>query len=350
MASRSNLQHLPLVRACAFLPFVSFLREIGAPVDRLLSAARLPVHSLDNPDALIPLLNACRFLEDAARREDIPTLGFQVGQRTPVECLGTFGLLIRQSVTLWEALNTAQKLSPAINSGFRVRLEQQGDSVWVHHENGMQGTCGSQHADGFGLTLIANLIRHAIDLTWRPRAVRLPISPDRDVADLDLFSAASLQYQQTSSAIALPAALLSQPLAALRGSHNLPRAEATEWLQSSAPASDIAGSVTQFLHTQLSVGCQDIKLTAEATGLSVRTLQRRLFEKGYDYSKLFDHARFDLAVELLERSDLKIVDIAQELGYGDAANFTRAFRRWTGISPLEFRKAADLTNAFSSSG
>lgn len=340
MSRRSSGLPLPLVRVGAFLPFVSFLREIGAPVDHWLGAAKLPVHSLDDAEALIPLLHTCRFLEDAARREDIPMLGFQVGQRTPVERLGAFGLLIRHSVTLWDALTTARRLVFTMSSGFHIRLEQQEDSVWVHHENRLQGTPGSQHADGFGLMLIANLIRHAAEPNWRPQAVRLPIFANCDVAELDLFCTASLRFRQPTSAIAIPMALLSQPLPGLKHPHDLSQAASAERLQSSAPAPNLAGSVTQFLRSQLSEGGPDIQLTAEAAGLSVRTLQRRLSCEGCDYSRLFDQARFDFAVDLLRHSCLKIVDIAQELGYGDAANFTRAFRRWTGISPLEFRKAA----------
>lgn len=88
MASvRSDLSSLPLTRAGALLPFIAFLRTLGAPVDRWLAANRLAGYALDQPDALIPLLNACRFLENAAHTEGLPHLGLLVGQRTPVEQL-----------------------------------------------------------------------------------------------------------------------------------------------------------------------------------------------------------------------------------------------------------------------
>jgi AraC-like DNA-binding protein len=52
---------------------------------------------------------------------------------------------------------------------------------------------------------------------------------------------------------------------------------------------------------------------------------------------LVDQVRFNQAVALLRQSDTKLLDIATELGYTDPANFGRAFRRWAGMSPREFR-------------
>ncbi len=76
---------------------------------------------------------------------------------------------------------------------------------------------------------------------------------------------------------------------------------------------------------------------AEAMGISARTLQRRLAEQGLSYSRLVDEVRFSKARELiLERQ--KLTDVATRLGYADAGSFTRAFERWAGMSPLQYRK------------
>jgi AraC-like DNA-binding protein len=72
--------------------------------------------------------------------------------------------------------------------------------------------------------------------------------------------------------------------------------------------------------------------------MSVRVLQRRLSEFGLTYSQLVDEVRLELARRLFENSRLNLSDIAQELGYSDAAHFTRAFVRWTGVTPSAFRR------------
>ena len=77
---------------------------------------------------------------------------------------------------------------------------------------------------------------------------------------------------------------------------------------------------------------------AEIAGLSVRTLQRRLSEERMSFSLFAERSRFDQAISLLTTTDATIGDIADELGYTKQANFTRAFRRWAGVTPGEFRR------------
>jgi len=70
----------------------------------------------------------------------------------------------------------------------------------------------------------------------------------------------------------------------------------------------------------------------------MRTFQRRLEQEGLTYQRLVDQVRFQAAAELLGNRSVKMIEIALELGYSDAAHFTRAFRRWTGVEPSEFRR------------
>jgi AraC-like DNA-binding protein len=77
---------------------------------------------------------------------------------------------------------------------------------------------------------------------------------------------------------------------------------------------------------------------AVALGMSVRSLRRHLSAEGLTYQELLDQVRKDLAVDYLKNSLLTVEQIAQLVGYGEAASFRKAFRRWTGRPPGEFRK------------
>ncbi|MCP3689090.1 MAG: helix-turn-helix transcriptional regulator [Gammaproteobacteria bacterium] len=74
-----------------------------------------------------------------------------------------------------------------------------------------------------------------------------------------------------------------------------------------------------------------------ALGVSPRTLQRRLADNGLSFSQLADETRFLSARQLITQGR-KLSDVAGELGYADAGSFTRAFQRWTGLTPLKYRK------------
>jgi len=85
-------------------------------------------------------------------------------------------------------------------------------------------------------------------------------------------------------------------------------------------------------------GFRTLDQVAERMHVSVRTLKRRLAEHDTSYSALLDEARRDRATHLLRAGELGVDEIGARLGYSDPANFARAFRRWTGISPRAFRK------------
>jgi AraC-like DNA-binding protein len=74
-------------------------------------------------------------------------------------------------------------------------------------------------------------------------------------------------------------------------------------------------------------------------GLSARTLHRRLAEAGTSFEKLLDETRRELAAEYVRRTDYSVGEVAYLLGFAETSSFNRAFRRWTGKSPSEFRRA-----------
>ena len=69
-----------------------------------------------------------------------------------------------------------------------------------------------------------------------------------------------------------------------------------------------------------------------------RTLRRRLHLEGTSYQDLLAEVRCNLAKEYLRGTRMTTEDIAETLGFSDAANFRHAFRRWTGRNPSEFRR------------
>ena len=81
-----------------------------------------------------------------------------------------------------------------------------------------------------------------------------------------------------------------------------------------------------------------IEAVADRLHMSDRTLKRQLAAEGTSFSTLVDEVRYRHATSLLSRTDYSLEQIADELGYSDVANFSRAFKRWSGRSPSNWRK------------
>ena len=110
---------------------------------------------------------------------------------------------------------------------------------------------------------------------------------------------------------------------------------------------DLPGQVRSVLRTALLTGFASSDQIAALFSIHSRTLNRRLHAFGTSFQRLVDEIRFEIARQMLEDSRMDISQIAMTLDYADASAFTRAFRRWSGATPAQWRvnrKAASQRN------
>jgi AraC-like DNA-binding protein len=331
------MKAIPLVRASTLLPVVGFLDQIGSPTDRLLEQISLRPAALDHPDNLLPLHQGSALIENAANLEGLQTLGFLIGRQTPTHTLGTLGTILSNCLTLYDLLMTMERIVRLENSGEHVSLRWGNDSVWWQFHNDLPTHGSNLQAHLYGLGLYLSAFRIALGPTWRPTEIHLEGPPCPALLAMDDFAGTTIHGMSSCFAIKIPRAALSLPYNSLATGDDFNLHPDYAGFQQSAPSSTFFDSLHQLIHSLLPYGCPNIALVAAASGLSVRGLQRHLAEVSLSYSKLIDQVRFNRAVALLHQPDVKLLEVALELGYTDPANFARAFRRWAGVSPREYR-------------
>ena len=325
------------VRGSAYLPFVLFMDDIGASVGSSTAEALLPAMVRQDPEALIPIHLAHGFLERSAKAAGLADLGFVVGQHMHVDSLGTFGRSLLRSLTLHDALGKIRAKFSLYSSAERVWWSQRGENVYLFHAYASQTGPGSRVARQCVLLLLRDLVRLAAGPAWQPDQLLSPDAALDAEAMRKAFQGADVR-QSEFVGIVFPSRFLSLPwnwsrILSLGGGEREDTA-----FESSAPAGDFAGSVKQVISALMKQGQCHLGQTARAAGMHPRALQRRLSETGEEYSDLLAEVRFERALRLIYDPNVKIIDVAGELGYSDSANFTRAFRQWTGVSPSDFRR------------
>ena len=329
---------IPLVRASSLLPFVGFLERLGAPVERQMAKVRLPYHTLSDPESLIPLNQGLLFIDGMARNEGLRELGVLVGRETHLPELGAFGRLILQSLTLFDALAKVSQIIHLYNSAQFIGVDDWAGKARVCTAYGPNVGPGWEYGEQYTLMLLIDCIRVAAGPAWTPMEVHLaPPLWDALAGRSDAFNGVPVRRQDVS-AIIFDRALLSAPIERARLARLEKDRREYEAFISTAPALEFPDSIGQLVRMFLRDGQSHIGWIASAAGISVRTLQRRLTERGIDYSALVEGSRFDIATHLLKDHRCKLIDIAYDLGYADAASFTRAFKRWTGVTPSEYRQ------------
>ena len=335
------MTYVALTRACTISPIVAFLERIGVSVDQFLAKAELPPWIRAEEEVLIPATSPARLFGAVLRHEDIPNLGLTAGEQAPIDVLGIFGRLIRSAPTLGAALKSAVRYSSKITSNRPLSLRPRGDRVELCMSVAARfdpRDVAWQQDNHFCLGLMVGVVRLAAGPSWRPAEVHLQTDEAAGLRDAESLASTRVAFRQPETMVAIPRALLATRLPPLPVIE-IADGRLEQW-KSCAPARDFAGSIRQAVET-LSCGedYPSVRQTADFVGTSVRTLQRRLAAAGVSHEVLVAQTQFATAAAVLEQTNAKIriLDLALDLGYSDHANFTRAFRRWAGCSPQEYR-------------
>ena len=175
-----------------------------------------------------------------------------------------------------------------------------------------------------------------IDLT--PSEVRFSHPAPNDVTEHTRFFRCPIRWRAASDALVLPADMLEAPLLmANAGLALVLDRYALELLDRLSVEGSFGDKVREGICVALPRGDASLEVVATKLGMSARTLQRRLSEEGTSHQSLLEELRRSLSEQYLGRPDLCTEDVALMLGFSDGRAFRRAFKRWTGVSPSEFR-------------
>ncbi len=329
---------IPLTRAGQLIDAAASLEDMGVSPERVLRRAGLPMWHFCDPDDLIPSRHTYIFMQHAARAAGTEAFGLRVGEGGSFESLGAFGKAISRSLTTQHAIDTFCQLVPRFSSVSSFWLAADDDGLWLCRRLDESIETGCRQMEQYALMQMIKAVRLGAGPRWRPARIDLQSGPRPALEETNALAGAEIRYRKAVTAIAIPRPVLAREVRRRPGDVGASGEDSLDHLDSTAPARDFAGSVRQVAGTLLPEGYPPIEAVAEIAGLPVRSLQRRLRAEGHSYSELVEQARYQAARQLLRDGGIAITEIALDVGYSDAANFNRAFRRWTGVTPREFRR------------
>lgn len=282
-----------------------------------------------------------RIIQNARLLNPAPDLGLQLGRQLRPSTHGPIGYLALSSPDLMTALRALRDFLPLRIAIAQLGLEQSGPWLKCSLKIRIAAPADEKRMllECFALVLQALVESIAGQL---PEGARFEFEfspPAYRKVYADYFHAPTVFSQQTNQLI-LPASAMQTPNAAGDpGSYGLAR-DLCERLLEQLPATSL--SMTDRVRRRLlsmPAGTASEEDIARALFVSKRTLARRLDQEGTGYRQLRDQLFAELAARHLRESALSVEAIAALLGYHDSANFRRAFRRWYGQSPWQFRQA-----------
>ncbi len=322
---------------------LDYLERHGVASAALLERAQLSPQLLAQRDQRIAASTYLELLGLGVQLSGDDCLGLHLGEAVRPGYYGVLGYLIMSCATLADALHRQARYAALVGNLGRVDLAdeppREGLEPQVAHS--WQPLLAQQQRQLSEETLAAWVtFGHWISgLDVPPSEVRFQHAAPADTREHQRIFRCPVLFDQADNALVFPKRLLSTPLG---------QADAQVRLMLDAYADRLLGEIQQGhsvldrarleLARQLPEAGADLGLIAAHLALSPRTLQRRLREAGLSFNQLVDETRQQLVLHYLRDPALELAEIAFLVGFSEPGSLARAFRRWTGKSPGEYRR------------
>lgn len=329
-------------RASALGPIAAVVASHGGSISRVFSDVDLPEIILEQPDLLVPLKEQFQLLHRAGREIGDIYFGASLGQMVRADKLSAFGQWVTSSPNLKIAIARSNAgLNTYLQTATTLRLTRHGPrSTWsiAFHDPCCEGRLQNEL---LGVSYLIDTIRCFAGDDWRPLLVQTTAPPKATAATrLEQIFGANVTVAAEVSLVEFETSLLNCPPVRYLASSAATKA----WTNSNpdVPATgDLSGAVSALVRiASYRGGYPQIDWIASKLGLSRRTLQRHLANTGASFGAIVEGELERRAAHLLDENELPITQIAYELGYTDVAHFTRAFKRWKGVTPSAYRSSS----------
>jgi AraC-like DNA-binding protein len=291
-----------------------------------------------SPDPLLRLKNeeVGRLFAVATRLTGDPYFGIEVGMTIQPSNLHALGYGLMASSTLRDFCRRVENYYRLVSRAADFRHYEEGDVAILEARNITSDVCHeSQDAYVvFMLRFMRFLYQKPLDPIWVEMLRPCPEAGPHPY--LDYFNCPA-RFGCEFVRIALDSRVMDEELHGANTELALQNDEVVIRYLQEMDKSDIVNWVRGLVIKNLSSGTLSKTSIASQLHMSPRNLQFKLAAQGTSYQELLDTTRRELAFAYIEQRRLAITEIAYLLGFTDSANFTRAFRRWTGKSPSEFR-------------
>ena len=325
---------VPTQPAATLRVFVTALGRLGYSTDALLGASGVSAAQLDNPDGRVPCTSIPAVICEAMRTRPLKNLGMKVAYETPI---GAFQLLDYLIVTCENIREAAKQLARYLRiseAPFAIEIRDDEDPVRIVYSNVREPFTAE-----FEVALAIFHFRRETESRFKADYASFAHTPD-DVSEMEQALGCPIRVQSHWVGFGLSREAWELPVRRRDPIlHSILHRNAEE-LAARLPETDtVVAEVRRLLVTRIAQGGADIEPMARSMATSVRSLQRRLAAAGTSYQEVLDSTRREAAGRHLTDRALSITEVAYLLGYSEPAAFHRAFKRWYGSTPQEFRLA-----------
>jgi len=334
----ANSSTSPMIAASSTLALVHYLKCQGVLDPKAVEQITgHPQEALTDPDLRIPADQHYHLWEYAETVTGDPAVGLHVGQMVDPDRMGLVAHVFFNCDTLGEAVTQYARLHRLINESVRLSFEQTGDQAILTWQADSPGHYCRQDMDRTIASMLCRT-RHFIHPTIIAEWVEIAhVKPGYAREYRDLFGG-TVRFGCERTRVAFDRRHLAHPIP-----HRNPYVYSAVLKQVNALLSRLQSrrtfgrKIRRLISQQMSTERIDADTLARQCHMSRQTLYRRLKKEGLGFHELVEEVRKDKAMRYVASDHYALGEIAFLLGFSELSAFSRAFKRWTGIAPAQYR-------------
>ena len=329
----------PTTLAATASALIDAVRPYGCDPDELFRRAGLDKEALLRPGARYPFSAMLRLWKEARKETDDPCIGLSVGQKLRPPALHALGLSWLSSPTLLEGLHRIERYAHVANTSLKFHIEDSGDRVKFVREPNTGNLQPTDEGMDASLAVIVNMCRKMSDVHFSPLLVTFQHADNGHREQYVDFFRSPVKFSAEEDALHFDGDTLREALPAGNRELAYENDKIAERYLATLNPDQVQDKVREILLTLLPSGDASQQAVAANLNRSVSSLQRQLKNEGATYRQILEDTREVLAQQLVRERRYSLSQIAYLLGFSDQANFSRAFKRWTGTTPTSYRSS-----------
>jgi AraC-like DNA-binding protein len=325
-----------LVRAAVLTNYLEVAQHLGLNAHAELSKVGLSKASLQDPEQPIPVAAAVQLLENSAAASACPTFGLRMAESRQLSDFGAVSLLLSHQPNLRNALQVLVEYRHLLNPALALYVEDAGDAVIIREEVVTESNGASRQANELAIGVMARMCAGLLGAAWKPISANFTHEAVVDQSVHRRVFGCKPIFGARFNGLVCSAAAFDAPNPNADPAMARYAQRFVDSLQEKTEQS-IVYEVRKAIYLLLPMGRATIEQIAQALGMNVRTLQRRLEENDANFSDLINEVRRDLVQRYMLNPSYSLARIGELLGYSMPSSFTRWFTQQFGSAPAAWR-------------
>ncbi len=329
----------PLISISVTTGLLDAIAATGTDPDQVRQSMAFDFTALSDTDGFIACVDFARLLEEVAQATGDDCFGLHFGARSNPKNIGPLVYAVLNSPTIAAACETAARYLHVHNQALKLSLDIDAELAKFIYSYSHIGVEQPRQFSEFTMAGTLNTFRIMAGSQWTPREIQFAHDPpESNTEHLRVFRAPVI-FRCASNALIIEREFLDQTVpSADHRLYGILTHYLGEVLNRMPTENGVIATIRKAIGESLKNGTPKLARVAKLIALSPRTLQRRLEQYGLDFKKLVADTRHQFALEYLKDHENTLTQIAFLLGYSEVSAFNRAFKRWTGSTPSDYRR------------